>query len=342
MLLQCPHCKQTCETEQELVVGQHVRCPFCNEKFEYSVREVVCPKCKCGLVLPVDVKDGQHIKCPSCDNKFSYRPPSRIELPLHKDIEDRKEHPNRVGGRAVSAECSSSNSTDVQVGVVKRLKNLLESKKYLLIVCGVVLVGGICSVTNRATESPLEKIRREFKEVNERTSHYFCSSTIEVDLSTPATGDGVFGLRWGERPRNVDYRVPCDVDYPISHGLYSRMKLMYDDNGGLIAVELHGPTQPVPDYSMVPMPTRADLEQQFVQDVCVPVFDLMRQLAEQILHQRMMCFRGVIQLTGMTGGEEDNGFVGVIRMDIRKSNSASVEGKRKDPEQIFMIMKKHH
>ena len=35
MQLHCPHCGQACETEQELALGQHVLCPFCNSKFAY-------------------------------------------------------------------------------------------------------------------------------------------------------------------------------------------------------------------------------------------------------------------------------------------------------------------
>ena len=35
MLIQCPHCRQTCETEQNLEDGQHVVCPFCAVKFSY-------------------------------------------------------------------------------------------------------------------------------------------------------------------------------------------------------------------------------------------------------------------------------------------------------------------
>ena len=39
MQLRCPHCGQLCETEQELVIGQYVVCPFCHEKFSYGIEE---------------------------------------------------------------------------------------------------------------------------------------------------------------------------------------------------------------------------------------------------------------------------------------------------------------
>ena len=43
MQLQCPHCGQECETEQELAVGQHVLCPFCNMKFSYRPNPIRIP-----------------------------------------------------------------------------------------------------------------------------------------------------------------------------------------------------------------------------------------------------------------------------------------------------------
>jgi len=35
--LKCPHCGETCETDCDLQIGQHVRCPFCDEKFSFGV-----------------------------------------------------------------------------------------------------------------------------------------------------------------------------------------------------------------------------------------------------------------------------------------------------------------
>jgi len=44
--IRCPHCGETCEIDFEPEVGQHVICPYCNEKFSYSgeVGED-CPDC---------------------------------------------------------------------------------------------------------------------------------------------------------------------------------------------------------------------------------------------------------------------------------------------------------
>lgn len=36
MYIKCHYCGEVCETEFEPEIGQHVRCPFCGEKFAYS------------------------------------------------------------------------------------------------------------------------------------------------------------------------------------------------------------------------------------------------------------------------------------------------------------------
>lgn len=36
MLIRCPDCGETCETDTDIAVGQHVVCPFCEVKFAYD------------------------------------------------------------------------------------------------------------------------------------------------------------------------------------------------------------------------------------------------------------------------------------------------------------------
>lgn len=36
MLMRCPGCGETCETDADIAVGQHVVCPFCEVKFAYD------------------------------------------------------------------------------------------------------------------------------------------------------------------------------------------------------------------------------------------------------------------------------------------------------------------
>lgn len=46
MKITCPNCREVCETEQSLQVGQCVVCPFCNVKFVYGEGPVVLNKVK--------------------------------------------------------------------------------------------------------------------------------------------------------------------------------------------------------------------------------------------------------------------------------------------------------
>lgn len=46
MKITCPNCQGVCETEQEIAIGQHVICPFCNMKFAYGEGPVVLHKVK--------------------------------------------------------------------------------------------------------------------------------------------------------------------------------------------------------------------------------------------------------------------------------------------------------
>lgn len=94
MLLQCPHCKQTCETEQELAVGQHVVCPFCNMKFSYGEPStkakkdiavlIYCPKCSRQIVWQKS-RLKENCICQHCGHAFVAKLPKR-ESPSKKNI----------------------------------------------------------------------------------------------------------------------------------------------------------------------------------------------------------------------------------------------------------------
>lgn len=82
MEIVCPNCGQICETEDELVIGQHVLCPFCNVKFTYGTSvsttesqsaenqmDVKCPGC--GTEYEVESGEiGQEAECEVCGRKF--------------------------------------------------------------------------------------------------------------------------------------------------------------------------------------------------------------------------------------------------------------------------------
>ena len=83
MQIKCPNCGAECETEGELIVGQHFICPFCSEKFEYdgvgqgnnaeeNCHREVTTKCPhCGTVYEVDESlEGNSCQCSVCNKDF--------------------------------------------------------------------------------------------------------------------------------------------------------------------------------------------------------------------------------------------------------------------------------
>lgn len=82
MNIVCPNCGQTCETDDELVIGQHMLCPFCNIKFTYDISasnteskgagsqiDVKCPSC--GTEYEVEaIEIGQETECEVCGKRF--------------------------------------------------------------------------------------------------------------------------------------------------------------------------------------------------------------------------------------------------------------------------------
>lgn len=90
MQIQCPNCGAECETECELIVGQHFICPFCSEKFAYDGvgqgsesspqdghaeerrSEEITAKCPhCGTLYEVEQRNlGQEATCETCGKNF--------------------------------------------------------------------------------------------------------------------------------------------------------------------------------------------------------------------------------------------------------------------------------
>lgn len=83
MQIKCPNCGAECETEGELIVGQHFICPFCSEKFAYDGvgqgnnaeenchREVTTKYPHCGTAYEVDESlEGNTCQCSVCNKDF--------------------------------------------------------------------------------------------------------------------------------------------------------------------------------------------------------------------------------------------------------------------------------
>lgn len=82
MLIVCPKCGERCEIDFEPEVGQHIICPFCEQKFSYGEQQddvgqagtvmAVCPYC--GFAEPVDEQfSGRVGECSRCHREFTIR-----------------------------------------------------------------------------------------------------------------------------------------------------------------------------------------------------------------------------------------------------------------------------
>lgn len=83
MEIQCQVCGEKCEVDFEPQVGQHIVCPFCNQKFSYGEPQeppktimAVCPYC--GFAEPVDEQfSGRVGECSQCHGEFTIMPNAR-------------------------------------------------------------------------------------------------------------------------------------------------------------------------------------------------------------------------------------------------------------------------
>lgn len=81
MEIQCPMCGETCAIDFIPQVGQHIVCPFCNQKFSYGEPQkqspknimAVCPYCGFGESVG-EVFVGQVGQCSQCGRDFTIIP----------------------------------------------------------------------------------------------------------------------------------------------------------------------------------------------------------------------------------------------------------------------------
>ena len=82
MKIVCPHCGEVCETTEDVVIGQHIICPFCEQKFSYGEQQddvgragtimAACPYC--GFAEAIDAQYAGHIgECSRCHREFTIR-----------------------------------------------------------------------------------------------------------------------------------------------------------------------------------------------------------------------------------------------------------------------------
>ena len=114
MEIRCPSCAQKCEVEEEPMAGQHLLCPFCGVKFNYTPQEVAidnvrgkyavngegeqktegstikitCPYCGAGYEVDASY-EGEIATCGTCSKQFvmqSSRATPRKLVKAKKDV----------------------------------------------------------------------------------------------------------------------------------------------------------------------------------------------------------------------------------------------------------------
>lgn len=104
MEIQCPMCGERCEIDFEPEVGQHIVCPFCNQKFSYGEPQkqspknimAVCPYC--GFAEPVDEQFSGHVgECSQCHGEFTIMPNAR-GIPFQPQTAAARQSSSRSGG----------------------------------------------------------------------------------------------------------------------------------------------------------------------------------------------------------------------------------------------------
>ena len=136
MEIQCPMCGERCEIDFEPEVGQHIVCPFCNQKFSYGEPQkqspknimAVCPYC--GFAEPVDVQfSGRVGECSQCHGEFTIMPNAR-GIPFQPQTVAARQSSGRRGG--ISSEGVLGFLLGFILGIFGvLLAVLIDKKKYL-------------------------------------------------------------------------------------------------------------------------------------------------------------------------------------------------------------------
>ena len=149
MQIKCPCCGNTCEIESELIVGQHMVCPFCSGKFSYAddgkrkedlhrgdtleecLNEKIVIKCpECGTEYEID-KDaiGATCQCSVCNRAFIARDDSSVE------IGDAQEEDGSAGTEEPSVEIEDFCSEQDSQTLPKKERRKVFSKERIDALC---------------------------------------------------------------------------------------------------------------------------------------------------------------------------------------------------------------
>ena len=281
--ISCPNCKQVCESEQELAVGQHVICPFCHVKFSYEkpfVRRTSKVQRPCILtiasaiyfILGVILMLGGSASCRthlwlafwciggvglllaayfmSIGHEAALRiaflalgllATGRILSSISYGISELFGmilfiFPIGVcflqSSQAWLKQHSRLSSHD-WIEFVERFKSLSWFMKGVwLLVCAVTLFNLSKEPSNESRDDSKNSVVESASLLDYRSSVW-----KKIDPQIGPSKDGVFGLRWGEKPESEQFRVPCQVIYNVKYDysektpIFNYLKLGYSKDG---------------------------------------------------------------------------------------------------------------
>lgn len=312
MIVQCPNCGETLESDGEIAEGQHALCPCCDKEFQYiSRKKDERTNCKEGRNALQDV--GQRITRPYREKTPSY------------GLQHASPAVRESGEKCV---CGRKWSKPVWMGSI----------------CVIAAIVFCCCLLRKSSarsvgENHPGTDRMDVQEANQAESqgtHYSSSEELKIDFGDCVSREGVLGFKWGEKPRNSKYKVPCEVEYPSPHALFSKMQLIYGSKGGLRGVSFSAKYDVRwPDVSDLPGDIQREALDDYFTSTILPIFQPMKEEAERILCQEIPCAcvdaslmkHGLDKILGITR-DASNGCMCILRMDL----------KGKNPEEVFAIL----
>lgn len=258
---------------------------------------IQCPVCDQISEIDCEIAEGQSLLCPYCNRKFTYRhSDSTIVLPptsrkLVEQEEGRNSTPNK-----------------------KKLWSITRGMMAASVVVTLCSLGLFFTVGWYSDETPSQRVKREFKEVEERLKHYRDNESIRLDLRGRIDKREVFGLRWNEMPRRKEYKLPCEVVYDVDDDLFSEVSLLYSDG-----------KEDAKGLCMVSLKKKGCEESR---EASLRIFERMSAIAENATGGRFTKLTGGTKLTGLPRGDS---LVSVIFTESTLADN--------NPNRIFMAMR---
>lgn len=254
--------------------------------------EIRCPICRQLSESPFEIEEGRSVCCPYCNTTFQYTHKGGVVFEMERP-RNRRENKcisaSNKGYKTISKKPTLSFLSKNSVVAIVAVASLLT----MLAVVVVVLK----NTTSR--NGAFAQFKKEAKEYEQRLHKYVSDDEIECRLGGAINEMGAFGLKWGSKPLNSSYKIPCEVEYEVG-GFFEKVTLSYDDRG-LCFVSFHSE---IPDQTpWFPQEIPQQDRQQILDAISsgpVEQFNAIVRLAEQATGEDIICTRMGDKLLGIS------------------------------------------